>query len=203
MKVVIAQHKGGVGKTTLAVHVAATLSAGRFNKTLIVDCDSQGDSFRFFTSRFPEKTLELEEGMDNVDTLWNPERDKFSTKSSFSEYANLVVDVDTRVVNSLQIILEANPDIILIPVDKQQLSIVHGNQVVEMINEHAGHFAYPAKVIFIQMGCNWDLNPPSYKIPHSNDFDKCLNESDYIWNISNNLEFMVEIFRGLVNYAKQ
>lgn len=40
MIVVIAQHKSGVGKTTLAVHVAGTLSRGRFNKTLIVDCDS-------------------------------------------------------------------------------------------------------------------------------------------------------------------
>lgn len=202
MKVVIAQHKGGVGKTTLAVHVAAILAKGRFNKTLLVDCDSQGDSFRFFTSRFPEKTLELKEGMDNVDVLWNPERDKFSTKSAFSEYTNLVVDVDTRIVNSLQIILESNPDAILIPVDGQQLSITHGNQVVEMINQHAGRFSYPTKVIFVQMGCNWNLNPPSYSIPHSSDFDKCLSESDYIWNANDDLEFMFEIFEGLVSYAK-
>lgn len=203
MRVVIAQHKGGVGKTTLAVHVAAILSTGRFNKTLMVDCDSQGDSFRFFTKRFPERTLELKEGMDNVDALWNPDREKFSTKSAFSEYANLVVDVDTRVVNSLQIILEANPDVILIPVDRQQLSVVHGNQVVQMINEHAGRFAYPAKVIFVQMGCNWDLKPPNYNIPFSTDFDKCLNESVYIWNVGDNLKFIGEIFRGLISYAKQ
>lgn len=203
MKVVIAQHKGGVGKTTLAVHVAATLAEGRFNKTLLVDCDSQGDSFRFFTSTFPERTLELKKGMDDVDVLWNPERVKFSTKSTFSEYANLVVDVDTRVVNSLQIILETNPDVILIPVDGQQLSIVHGNQVVEMINEHAGRFVHPAKVIFVQMGSNWDLNPPSYDIPYSSEFDKCLNESDYIWNVNDDLEFMYKIFGGLVDYAKK
>ena len=202
MKVVIAQHKGGVGKTTLAVHVAATLSSGRFNKTLVVDCDSQGDSFRFFTSSFPERTLELKEGMDNVDVMWNPEREKFSNKSAFTEYTHLVVDVDTRVVNSLQIILEANPDVILIPVDNQQLSITHGNQVVQMINDHAGRFSYPAKVIFVQMGSDWSLNPPSYSIPYSREFDKCLNSSDYIWNVNDELEYIGEIFRGLVDYAK-
>ena len=203
MKVVIAQHKGGVGKTTLAVHVAATLSAGRFNKTLIVDCDSQGDSFRFFTSSFPEKTLELKEGMDDVDAMWNPERDKFSNKSAFSEYAHVVVDVDTRVINSLQIILEANPDVIFIPVDGQQLSITHGNQVIQMINAHVGSFAYPTKVIFVQMGSSWKLDSPSYNIPHSNEFDKCLSNSDYIWNINNELEPMAAIFKGLINYANQ
>jgi len=203
MKVVIAQHKGGVGKTTLAVHVAITLSSGRFNKTLIIDCDSQGDSFRFFTSSFPERTLELKEGMDNVDAMWNPEREKFSNKSAFSEYTHVVVDVDTRVVNSLQIILEANPDVILISVDGQQLSITHGNQVVQMINNHAGSFSYPTKVIFVQMGSTWNLKPPSYSIPYSSEFDKCLNNSDYIWNVNNDLKYMGEIFKGLVDYAKK
>ena len=111
MKVVIAQHKGGVGKTTLAVHIAATLAAGRFNKTVIVDCDSQGDSFRFFTSKFPEKPLEIKTGMDNVDAIWNPERQRFSTKSTFSEYPHVVVDIDTRIINALQVILEVKPDV--------------------------------------------------------------------------------------------
>lgn len=201
MRVVIAQHKGGVGKTTLAVHVAATLSTGRFNKTLIVDCDSQGDSFRFFTSRFPEKTLELETGMDNVDAMWNPNREKFSTKSSFSEYSHIVVDVDTRVVNALQIILEAKPDVVLIPVDNQELSITHGKQVVAMINDHVGKFSYLAKVVFVQMGSQWKLNPPCYTIPYSKEFDHCLNNSDYIWNVNDDLEYMAKVFGGLVEYA--
>ena len=72
-----------------------------------------------------------------------------------------------------------------------------------MINDHAGSFAYPTKVIFVQMGSTWNLNPPSYSIPYSNEFDKCLNNSDYIWNANDDLEFMGEIFKGLVDYAKK
>lgn len=202
MKIVIAQHKGGVGKTTLAVHVASILAIKKFSKTLVIDCDSQGDSFRFFTFSFPETPLKIVQGMDNVDVMWNPQRDKFSTKSSFSEYNNIVIDVDTRVTNSLQIILEANPNVILIPVDNQELSLTHGLQALEMINSLIGRFAYPTKVLFVQMGSNWTLEHPSYKIPYSIEFDQCLNKFDYIWNVQNELEFMINEFKGLLNYVK-
>ena len=202
MRIVIAQHKGGVGKTTLSVHVAATLSVGRFNKTVIVDCDSQGDAFRFFTSSFPEKPLELKKGMDNVDALWNPEREKFSTKSTFSEYSHVVVDVDTRVINALQVIREAKPDVVLIPVDNQRLSITHGKQVRKMISEEVGSFTYPVKAIFVQMGYDWGLTENVYTIPYLEEFDNCLNDSDYIWNADDDLEYMANTFKGLVNYVK-
>lgn len=203
MKIVIAQHKGGVGKSTLAVHIAATLSERRFSKTLIVDCDSQGDSFRFFASRFPEKPLELVSGMDNVDAMWNPQRERFSTKAAFSEYTHIVVDVDTRINNSLQIILELNPDVVFIPVDDQQLSLIHGDHVVTMINDLIGKFIYLPKVIFVQMGSDWDLLPSNYKIPFSKEFDNCLSNSSYIWAANDELNFMADEFRGLINYANK
>ncbi|KNH12767.1 ParA family protein [Vibrio cyclitrophicus] len=202
MRVVIAQHKGGVGKTTLAVHVAATLSAGRFNKTVIVDCDSQGDAFRFFTSSFPETPLEVKQGMDNVDAIWNPERDKFSTRNTFSEYTHIVVDVDTRIINALQVIREAKPDVVLIPVDNQRLSITHGNHVLQMINEEVGSFAYPVKVVFVEMGYNWNLTGNVYTIPYLKEFDDCINDSDYIWNAGDNFEYMAQTFKGLIDYVK-
>ena len=40
MKVVVAQHKGGVGKTTLATHVAGLLAENELEKLLLIDCES-------------------------------------------------------------------------------------------------------------------------------------------------------------------
>lgn len=203
MKIVVAQHKGGVGKTTLAVHIAGVLSE-RFNKALIVDCDTQGDAYRFFTSEFPSTPLEIKKGMDYVDVVWNPERERFSNKVSFNEYEHLVVDVDTRIVNSLQVISEASPDIILIPLDKQKLSHTHGCHVVEMLREAEGVINYPAKKIIIQMGSNWEVSQQdfpgclNYTLPYEQEFDNCLNNSDYIWNSRNNLKFMMDLFKEII-----
>ena len=90
MKIVIAQHKGGVGKTTLAVHVAGVLADNGLDKILLMDCDSQSDSFRFFTKKIPSKSMEIKEGMDGVDVLWNYKREKLSNKNRFSEYDHIM-----------------------------------------------------------------------------------------------------------------
>ncbi|MEZ9885416.1 ParA family protein [Vibrio splendidus] len=204
MKIVVAQHKGGVGKTTLAVHLAAILSTGRFNKTILVDCDSQGDSFWFFTSTFPGKPLVTECGMDDVDVIWNPDREKFSTKASFDEYRNMVVDIDTRVTNALQVIREANPDIVLIPIDNQRLSLEHGKHVIELLQEEEGTFLYPVRVVFVQMGIDWgnEIGYDNFIIPFHEKFDDCFRERDYIWNINDNLEYMSGYFKELVDYVR-
>ena len=48
MKVICVNHKGGVGKTTTAIHITGVfLETG--NRVLLVDADSSARSFRFFT----------------------------------------------------------------------------------------------------------------------------------------------------------
>ena len=47
MKVILCTHNsGGVGKTTLAVHLAGVLS--KKGDVLLIDCDDQADSWKFY-----------------------------------------------------------------------------------------------------------------------------------------------------------
>lgn len=195
MKVVIAQHKGGVGKTTLATHITGILSEDDLDKCLLIDCDSQGDSFRFYTGRRPNQEMEIVTGNFNVDVLWNPSRNGLSTRASYSEYDHVIVDIDTRIQNALQIIMEISPDMIIIPVDSQYLSLIHLEEVLSLISEIEGRFSYPALVKVVQMGSNHDINInehqripvnlyTNYSLPYlRNEFDNAMRECDFIWNI--------------------
>jgi chromosome partitioning protein len=194
MKIVIAHHKGGVGKTTLAIHVAGVLAEDGFDKVLVMDCDTQGDSYRFFTGILPEDE-EIKEGKDEVDVLWNPNRDKLAIKDRFTEYDHIVVDVDTRVQNGLEIIREIVPDMILIPINKDYLSLLHIEDLLKTLALQEGVINYPATVKIVQMGSNHDLNnklseldskPKSLyfdKVPNlPHEFNESLRDCEYIWN---------------------
>jgi len=212
MKIVVAQHKGGVGKTTLAVHVAGVLAEDGFDKVLLIDCDSQADSFRFFTRNFPSKSMELEQGMDEIDVLWNEHREKLSKKQRFDEYDHIVVDIDTRVQNALQVITEIKPDIILVPVDRQYLSVEHLSEVLSLIARTEGIINYPNKVKIVQMGSQHNLdkklstlqNRPKYLdfsffIPNLEiEFNLSLRDCQYVWEYPINIDIKT-IFKGIID----
>jgi chromosome partitioning protein len=211
MKIVIAQHKGGVGKTTLAVHVAGVLADNGLDKILLMDCDSQSDSFRFFTKQIPSKSMEIKEGMDGVDVLWNYKREKLSNKNRFSEYDHIVVDIDTKVQNALQVITEIEPDIILIPIDKQYLSVEHLPEVLSLIAIKEGIINYPSEVKIVQMGSTHNLsnilsslrNKPKYLNPNFSipnleiEFNNSLRDGRYVWGYSLDIDIK-NIFKGVV-----
>ena len=211
MKIVIAQHKGGIGKTSLAVHVAGILGNNSIENTLVIDCDTQGDAFRFFTGLTPNKELYVESGKDGIDVMWNPRREKLATKNRYDEYDNIVVDINTRFQDSLQVIIELVPDLILIPVDRQLLSTEHIYEVITSITMIQGNIAYPADVRIVQMGCEYNLNsilddipgvPDScyedYRIPYLYDvFNRALIKSEYVWEYTEH-ENLKTIFEEVV-----
>jgi chromosome partitioning protein len=108
---------GGVGKTTLAIHAAGVLVASS-EKTLIVDCDDQADSWQFYTGRIPSKSQDVDtEGYRTV--ISNKER-KLIKSLALKGYDNFVLDIDTPLRNTVQLIVGNDPNLILVPVNKSQ-----------------------------------------------------------------------------------
>ena len=156
--------------------------------------------------------MEIKEGMDKVDVLWNYKREKLSNKNMFSAYDHIVVDIDTAVQNALQVIIEIEPDIILIPIDKQYCSVKHLDEVLSLIARNEG-ITYPiANVKIVQMGSNHDLNSilntyenkPKYldfhfSIPNLEvDFNESLRDGRYVWNNPLNIEIKTK-FKGVID----
>ncbi|MBI3800557.1 MAG: ParA family protein [Deltaproteobacteria bacterium] len=147
MRLVCAHHKGGVGKTTLAVHTAALLANG-IERTLLMDCDSQGDSFYFFARKYPAGQGDIVH-LNNLDVYYNRDRVRLAT---LSNYDHLIVDIDTAFAHAMDVIQQVNPNVILIPVNAQALAVLHLNDVLFMIANAEGKSAYPATVKVVPVG---------------------------------------------------
>ena len=152
--------------------------------------------------------------MNNVDVLWNPDRVSLSTNGAYSEYDNIVVDIDTRIQNALQVITELSPDIILIPVDDQPLSVNHLKDALNLIHSIEGVFSYPAIIKIVQMGSNHNLEAAlksmtelpnnvyiGYNLPHMRrEFNDCLDRCRLIWDLNNNCNSIREIIGEVISY---
>ena len=66
-------NKGGVGKTTLAVHVAGILQEQNGTRNLLVDCVDQADAYYFFARREPRKYIDIERISATLSVINNPE----------------------------------------------------------------------------------------------------------------------------------
>lgn len=110
-------NNGGVGKSTLAIHTAGALIA-LSEKTLVIDCDEQSDSWQFYTGRTPGKAQDID-AVDNRTVISNKERKKIKTLTS-KGFDHIVLDIDTPLQNTVQVIIGTNPDLILVPVNKSQ-----------------------------------------------------------------------------------
>jgi chromosome partitioning protein len=151
-------NNGGVGKTTLAIHAAGALINSKFLfRVLLVDCDDQADFWQFHTGDNPEKdkNVIIE---DTTTLIWNKTRTSIKKLVTPSEYDHAVLDIDSPLQNTVQVILGNNPNLILIPVNKSQKikSLRNLPRILEVISQIKSKFGFLPKVVIIPLGISKD-----------------------------------------------
>jgi AAA domain len=144
MKVLCVHHKGGVGKTTTAIHVTGVLLENA-SRVLLIDGDSQADSFRFFhEGSAPKPGGERFTTQSGLLTVVN-ERDNRNPSrlaGTLGKLANdklfehTVIDIATDLPNISTILFEIQPDLVLVGVKRDDIgSFVHLNDMLLAVEQ--------------------------------------------------------------------
>lgn len=125
MIISILNQKGGVGKTTLAIHISSTLALAR-KKVILIDADVQRSALDWAASR-------------NADPLFSVVG--ISTNTIHKEvqllrknYDFIIVDGPPRVYDVARSAIAAS-DVVIIPVQPSPYDVWSAKEVVDLINE--------------------------------------------------------------------
>ncbi|MEB3339006.1 MAG: ParA family protein [Leptolyngbyaceae bacterium] len=118
MIILCTHNDGGVGKTTLAVHAVGALRS-QLGRILLIDCDDQADSWQFYGEELPKKLKDVLIQEDLL-VIWNKSREPIKRLAKPEQYDHVVLDLDSPLQNTVKIILDNQPDIVLVPVNRSQ-----------------------------------------------------------------------------------
>lgn len=178
MKILCVHHKGGVGKTTTAIHVTGALIGSGF-RVLLIDGDSQADSFSFFSEgAAPEpggQRLVTQEGRL---TVVSERDDKNPTRLAKSigkladdkAFQHVVIDIATDLPNISNVLFEVKPDMVLLGVKKDDIgSFVHLNDMLSALHQARPIIGSPLQIKVIPIGVQQSEFQPYVNKP----FDDC------------------------------
>ena len=206
-KVILCNYnKGGVGKTTLAVHITGILLEQKQGRILLVDCDARPDSWRFYMKRRPTGSEGFIKINSRLSVFWNQPRDKGAKfqriqKTQLLAYDYMIIDSDNPPEDTVIMINNHRPDLILIPLNKSQRhsleDIPDFLELIETVDAVANlnpDIAYYPQVKIVPLGVsqeiigrslaeeNCEIAPAMRDV--QDEMVEALGEKNYIWNYS-------------------
>ena len=122
----VLNQKGGVGKTTVSVNLAASLTWRGMGRVLLIDADPQGSSLDWAAARSGEALF-------SVVGLPRPSVHKEIGQVG-QHYDHIIIDGPPRVTDLARSAIMAS-DVVLIPVQPSPYDIWAADEVVQLIDE--------------------------------------------------------------------
>jgi chromosome partitioning protein len=130
--------KGGVGKTTLAIHVATAL-AKNDNRVLLVDADPQGSALDWSDAREENRLLTV---------LGLPKKNLHKELPNLTnDFDHVIIDGPPRVYNVARSAMIAS-DLVIIPIQPSPYDVWAAKEIIDLIEE-ATVFKNSLKAAFV------------------------------------------------------
>lgn len=201
-------NKGGVGKTTLAVHVIGVLNRKPTARNLLVDCVDQADAFKFFVRERPTHAPQFKQISDNLAVIFNPDRLPLARIISLDEYDNVVIDINSPAEETVQIIADNFPDRVLMPINDQALGMDALQTTLEVIAGMELRAGYKIRSTIVPLGVDAEVirekiaaldHLPAHltlSAPignHRTEFSNALTNGQFAWEVDSHLSYVHEL----------